>query len=285
MKNLNEEIKRIKSLFTEDRLFGNLVNEATNPDTSGDGKIDSSEFTASGNEIDTDEAMEFLIASGYTFTNPNDVDEKVTTLDICSQKTNMKWVYKYSKNKNLLNNSGVRNNFNATNGVCYYYWTDINSPTLGDLKVKKVVAWDDDQITFYIQLPYEINLESMNDALKSFNDLTMKMRTFVETSELFPGSISKPPFYLKFSGKLDFISMKVRDVEFLNFRDKDMKKTSFSSTLFDQIEDKGYNPLVNQSGPSTGARKFSSSIGLLDIISEVTGLTDRFVIDKLVDKL
>jgi hypothetical protein len=86
MKNLNEEIKRIRSLFTEDRLFGNLVNEATNPDTSGDGKIDSSEFTASGDEIDTDEAMEFLIASGYTVTKPNVDDEKITTLDICSKK-------------------------------------------------------------------------------------------------------------------------------------------------------------------------------------------------------
>lgn len=285
MKNLNEEIKRIKSLFTEDRLFGNLVNEATNPDTSGDGKIDSSEFTASGDEIDTDEAMEFLIASGYTVTKPNVDDEKITTLDICSKKTNMKDIYGYSKGKNLLNKSGIRNNFNASNGVCYYYWTDVNAPTDGSLKVKKVVAWDDDQITFYIQLPYEIDLNTENDALKSFDSFTTKMKLFVDTAEAFPNSISKAPRYIKFSGKLNYNDMKIMDVRFLNFRDKDMKKTSFKSTLFDQIESEGYNPLVDQSGPSTGTRIFGSNLKLTDMIIEVTGAASSFTIDKLIDKL
>jgi hypothetical protein len=285
MKNLNEEIKRIRSLFTEDRLFGNLVNEATNPDTSGDGKIDSSEFTASGDEIDTDEAMEFLIASGYTVTKPNVDDEKITTLDICSKKTNMKYIYGYSKSKNLLNKSGVRNNFNASNGVCYYYWTDVNAPTDGSLKVKKVVAWDDDQITFYIQLPYEIDLNSDNAALKSFDSFTAKMQLFVDTAEAFPGSISKTPRYIKFSGKLDYTLMKITDVRFLNFRDKDMKKTSFKSTLFEQIESEGYNPLVDQSGPATGTRMFGSNLKLTDMIIEVTGAASNFTIDKLIDKL
>ena len=51
MKNLKEELKRMKSLFNSDRLYGNIINEATNPDTNSDGKIDSTEFSTSGDEI------------------------------------------------------------------------------------------------------------------------------------------------------------------------------------------------------------------------------------------
>ena len=40
MKNLKEELKRMKSLFNSDRLYGNIINEATNPYTNSDGKID-----------------------------------------------------------------------------------------------------------------------------------------------------------------------------------------------------------------------------------------------------
>lgn len=60
MKNLKEEIKRIKDLFTESRLYGNILNESTNPDTNNDGKINKTEFEASGEEIDGDEAKLFL---------------------------------------------------------------------------------------------------------------------------------------------------------------------------------------------------------------------------------
>jgi hypothetical protein len=59
MKRLNEEIKRIKSLFNDERLYGNLINEV-NPDSNNDKKIGSKEFGNSGNEIDYDEAYEFL---------------------------------------------------------------------------------------------------------------------------------------------------------------------------------------------------------------------------------
>ena len=41
--NIEEEIKRIKSLFTEERLYGNLINEQFATDISGDGNIDEPE--------------------------------------------------------------------------------------------------------------------------------------------------------------------------------------------------------------------------------------------------
>lgn len=288
MKNLNEEIKRIKSLFNEDRLFGNLVNEATNPDTSNDGKIDSTEFDASGNEIDTDEAMEFLIASDYTVTKPNPSDDKLTVVDVCSKKDNMKYIYNWSKNNNFLNKSGVRDNFNSSDGICYFYWKSTNAPSDGDFKVKKVVAWDDDYITFYIQLPYEINLGSPAEVYKSFEDLTTKMDLYVKANEVYPGD----PItcrYLKFSGKLDYSNLDVDNIEFKGFFDKDMKKTSFQGILFEQIEDsssdKRYNPLVDQNGVPTGPREFGIGMNLFDMIKEVTGVETGFAIDKLLDKL
>lgn len=74
---LKEEIKRIKSLFTEERLFGNLV-EGENPDTDKDGKIDSEEFKDAGNTISADDAQEFLKKSaGLTYFDDKDCDQVV----------------------------------------------------------------------------------------------------------------------------------------------------------------------------------------------------------------
>jgi hypothetical protein len=53
MDNLNEEILRIKSLFNNGRLYGNLIEEQYATDTDGDGNIDA------------DEATLFLYDQGY----------------------------------------------------------------------------------------------------------------------------------------------------------------------------------------------------------------------------
>ena len=72
--NIEKELKRIKSLFTEDRLYGNLVNEQlTNPDTNGNFVIDATEFAASGDEITADEAKLFV----NTYHNQNPTEDKV----------------------------------------------------------------------------------------------------------------------------------------------------------------------------------------------------------------
>jgi len=60
---LKEEIERIKSLFTEERLFGNLI-EDDNPDKDNDKKIDYAEFEDAGSEINIKQAKEFIRASG-----------------------------------------------------------------------------------------------------------------------------------------------------------------------------------------------------------------------------
>ena len=75
--NLKEEIKRIKSLFSEERLYGNLVTE-TNPDTDNDGKISGKEFRDSGSEINRDEAIKFIKAKGgVSIFNVEDCDEVI----------------------------------------------------------------------------------------------------------------------------------------------------------------------------------------------------------------
>lgn len=73
--NLKEEIKRIKSLFTEERLYGNLVNEtAENPDKDGNKIISKAEFKDTGFEITPEEAMEFIDSSS---------DKKILRIEDC----------------------------------------------------------------------------------------------------------------------------------------------------------------------------------------------------------
>ncbi len=78
--NLKEEIERIKSLFTEERLFGNII-ESTNPDKDNNKKIDSSEFEASGGEINIKQAKEFIRKSGnLTVLDVEDCDSTVNSI-------------------------------------------------------------------------------------------------------------------------------------------------------------------------------------------------------------
>ena len=83
MKKLNEEIKRIKSLFSEERLYGNLINEQFATDTNGDGKIDEPE------------AVSFLRSKGYIL-------KSKTEDDMClGPNTSLKSIYENYKNENV----------------------------------------------------------------------------------------------------------------------------------------------------------------------------------------
>jgi hypothetical protein len=95
-KRLNEEIKRIKSLFGDDRLYGNLISEETfATDTDGDGKINEPE------------AKSFLNSLGYITKTTNDDD-------LClSPNSDLKKVYNIVKSKN---NVGFQLNPNSEIG-------------------------------------------------------------------------------------------------------------------------------------------------------------------------
>jgi hypothetical protein len=83
MKKLNEEIKRIKSLFSEERLYGNLINEQFATDTNGDGNIDEPE------------AVSFLRSKGYIL-------KSKTEDDMClGPNTSLKSIYENYKNENV----------------------------------------------------------------------------------------------------------------------------------------------------------------------------------------
>ena len=100
--NLNGEIERIKSLFSEERLYGNLINEhpyAT--DTDGDGNID------------TDEAIEFLSKQGYLV-------KQETESDFCIGKAGpLNIPYKYLKdNYGRINSGEFSLSLANRSGVC-----------------------------------------------------------------------------------------------------------------------------------------------------------------------
>jgi hypothetical protein len=78
--NLNEEIERIKALFSEERLYGNLINEQPY----------ATDINSDGN-IDTDEAIEFLNTQGYLI-------KQETESDFCIGKAGpLNIPYKYLK--------------------------------------------------------------------------------------------------------------------------------------------------------------------------------------------
>ena len=90
--NLNEEIERIKSLFSEERLYGNLVNEACD---------------------DVDEAINFLSSQGY-------VIKKETESDFCIGKVGpLNKPYNYLKNNyNRVFGGGFSLSLANRSGVC-----------------------------------------------------------------------------------------------------------------------------------------------------------------------
>jgi hypothetical protein len=266
MKTLREEIKRIKSLFTEERMYGNL--SESNPDTNNDGTIDSDEFRSSGDEITSGEADEFLSAQGFKVISNPGAKKEDTVVEYCAKKSNMSKVYELVKDKGLNNRSEILNNFHATGGVCYYYLNNKNAAEDGELKVKKIAVWDDYTITFYVQLPYDIDLSNEDEAAKSFESFTPKTIALIEVNESF-GSDYGEVRYIKFSGKFDFAGMTSGSLKFMNFRDNDLKKVNLDGVLFDQIEEKKYNPLTDQSGVATGPRMYGGGLTLEGILNKL----------------
>ena len=95
-KNINEEVKRMKSLFTKERLYGNLVSEqVTNPDTNGDNIIDTQEFQNSGNEISKEEGLKFVADKISSQCQTNPIIQEATALLTANNFDPNK--YKYGK--------------------------------------------------------------------------------------------------------------------------------------------------------------------------------------------
>jgi len=138
--NLKEEIERIKKLFTEERLYGNLINEqpfATDTNSPPDG-------------IDAEEAVSFLKSQDYFIRQGAAVEKNVQ--DICFQKSNMKNIYNGVKAYNsgeIYTDGKIMSNFSSNGGICFYFIKNTKLLIDGSCKLKRINFWDDGDGDFY----------------------------------------------------------------------------------------------------------------------------------------
>ena len=161
-KKINEEIERVKSLFTEERLYGNLVKEqSTNPDSDGNFVIDATEFTASGNEITPEEAQ--LFVQSYQVANPT----KNTEVGHC---INQKVIKTISTDYPSLTDGSLNYGITSQGGLCYLYANnrDTVSSTYA-AQITKLEFWQNDWVTFYATFGTPIDLSSKAEYIKTFN--------------------------------------------------------------------------------------------------------------------
>ena len=238
MKNLKEEIKRIKDLFTEGRLYGNMVNEATNPDTNNDGKIDSSEFSASGNEIDTEEGKLFLKGLGYKKIE-RDYGEAKSASDLCMKSPIIKTVISKSEQKlGTANFQNFKPMVNANSGICYL---SLKSPFPTGYIVKKIALWNDKKLTFYIQLDVPIDFSNGTELKKSMPNLSSSNPLLIGVNRLGQFLTTKKINYLRYFANYDPSSWTYDKVEFAGFYDETLKRTAkpIENTIIDNFY---YNP-------------------------------------------
>ena len=240
MKNLKEELKRMKSLFNSDRLYGNIINEATNPDTNSDGKIDSTEFSASGDEIDTEEGKLFLKGIGYEKIE-RDYGEVDSTSDVCMKSPNIRKIVGLVEQKIGSSSFNSYNPIiNASNGVCYL---SILSPLGNDYQIKKMALWNDNRITFYIDLKVAIDFTNLTEFNKSMPNLSStpprKLKNSIAAFSRF--LTTKKIKYLRYFADMDINAWTYDSVEFGGFYDEKLNRTAkaIENTIIDEFY---YNP-------------------------------------------
>ena len=274
MKNLKEEIKRIKDLFTESRLYGNILNEATNPDTDNDGKINKAEFDASGKEIDGEEAKLFLKGLGFEKIE-RDYSSNASAADMCLKSPIIKTVISKCENNLVSNNIKNYNPIvNANSGVCYF---SMIGPVLVNYPIKKITFWNDKRITFYISLDTPIDFSSNAEFEKSMPNLST-------TSKLKRGVVGFGKFlttkkikYLRYFADFDPVGWTYDSVEFGGFYDEMLRRTAkpIENTIIDDFQ---YNPGGTSIDADINQILTNGSYGDLGLTGSVDNLLNKIKI-------
>lgn len=275
--NIKEEIERIKSLFTEERLYGNLVKEqVTNPDEDGNFVIDAAEFTASGSDITADEAK--LFVQSYQTAHPT----QNTEVGHCINQQVIQKLIGTTNNpgpaKTLVSGS-LNYGITSQGGLCYLYANNTKTnpvPAGYAAQITKIEFWQNDWVTFYITLRAPIDLSTQSGYTKTFNnswDGSANGATDVERRvglNSFANRTEKIK-YLQFKAPIDVNTMKYKQITFMNFYDEDGNKKNLM-TLLQQFEEG--NPYGGyKAGDGTGSSWiFSAGVSLDGLISKPKGL-------------
>jgi len=251
-KNINEEIKRIKTLFTEERLYGNLV-EATNPDVNADGVIDATEFDDSGNEIDRVEAEMFLTSS-----NTPDVD----LLSYCMRpgstlKEPKEYIWAGITGETTLH---TKMSSSATN--CFWEIRNPKTAYATEPQVSMMYILEKWKMGFFVKLSPSIDLSTEVKAVETIPYQTPALKTIISLNEA-RGNEQKIT-YLKFVGELNssqfavptpYSNIEYRNLKFTGFYDDKYKQLSkgIEQPLFKSLDDSnsnaGYRPFIS-GGPA-----------------------------------
>lgn len=275
-KNLQEHIKRIKSLFTEERLYGNLISEqAQNPDINLDYKIDQSEFDATGKVITPDEADAFVkkykTDSGDDYTSLN-VDTS-SSMGMCMKQPVVK---NSANNFPDIQKSGYQFGTDAEGGQCYFYSRKTGS-IVPPIKVTEVQFWQSEWITFFVKLKNPIDLSSKTEFEKSFEwdspgggnvEVRVKANETIGKSEKIG--------WLRYMAKINEGVTNYDNVTFNNFYTVNKEPIEIT-TLEKKIDEKGYKPIVGGSRQDYG--NFDGILNELGINANGGNLTD--IIDNL----
>lgn len=154
MKNINEEVSRIKRLFGEELLWGNMVNE-TNPDTDGNKVIDADEFSVSGDEISGEEAIEFVQTLS---TNEPSV------ASVCFKEEIIKKSWIFSKAALSTPNiwPSLSKGVKMQGGMCNILITQ-PTPSPTQWSINRVQFWEDNELLVFLKLPKKIDFSSSNN--------------------------------------------------------------------------------------------------------------------------
>ena len=282
--NLKEEIERIKKLFTEERLYGNLINEQVNPDTNNDGEITTAEVIASGDKIDTEEAGAFLKSQDFFIRQGAAVEKNVQ--DICFQKSNMKKIYNEIKSYNsgvIFTDGKIMSNFSSNGGICFYFIKNTKLIIDGTCKLKRINFWNDGDGDFYLKLPYEINLSSVSGLTETLPSPTTMLQGAAAKNSTF--NLIKRIRYLKYKFKYDYGGSVYTIGDIGGYYDENIKKVS-SSLKYDITEsiNSGYEPVSDMSDP-TSAKLYTDIGNTTQLLKSGNGLSIPAPTGKLKDLL
>lgn len=167
MKNINEEVSRMKKLFGEELLWGNMINEA-NPDTNSDKVIDQTEFNASGNEITGEEAIEFVQTLSV---------KEPSVSSVCFKEEIIKdsWIFCKAALSSPNIWPSLKKGVKMQGGMCNIL---ITQPTPDPVQwgINRVQFWEDNELLVFLRLPKKID----------FTDLTTLRQTMPDVPVISP---------------------------------------------------------------------------------------------------
>ena len=278
MKDIKEEVERIKKLFTEERLYGNLINEqpfAVDTDPDGGGPL------VKDGEIDEPEAVTFLKGLGYKHLGKN----PDSSSQLCNKSPKIRTFVESFENWGGYSNlsKATRESIDSNQGICYYR---INYPVANIVpnKINKVVFWADDDITFYYALPQAIDLSDLstlqqtmpNVDISTMGGLGMDVKLlgkFLTTGKIQYIRYTAKWAYTPPSGAEELKSYSYGDVTFAGFYNEKLERTG---KTIEKTVIEGFLYKVGTDEVDFGGILTNSKYGDLTL----TG-----TLDKLIDKM